>query len=479
MSPSSNTLTVSTGPLAEISILDGSMNTVAQSVGGLTKELSPGLYKVRVRNGPAVEEELVSLDKDRSIDVKTPPIFSPIPLEGTTRTHEYHMTRAANASRNPGVFLGQGSGLFVFCREWSANGTGTSLNPAMGLSITDDRGNLLSDLGQTADVDTSGDASAAWCAITAPGAYRLRLTSPNGAITERALFASPNCQTQIFILLAPPKSPEDSAFLPDVARGAVAISPTYSFDPRDRRTQLGEIARYALTQRRRVLTDELRQEIVNEKLGDPMLGLLGAHLVLRDDPENSDLFATVTRNLWRLLGPDHPDLRVLCLRRKTPLPEVPRALDTPPMLRASWDLAVTASLEDPNSFPESGSVAEIAERIAPTGAWLVWRREPSEEGMSASSGGVSSALVQSLEDYVAARARLEAARLASNQSILGHVSSAVWSVISNGINRVRGRTNQPKQKLPSLDADDRAELGRVLGIPAPLLDSILGKIFDK
>jgi hypothetical protein len=44
---------------------------------------------------------------------------------------------------------------------------------------------------------------------------------------------------------------------------------------------------------------------------------------------------------------------------------------------------------------------------------------------------------------------------------------------------VRGRTNQPKQKLPSLDADDRAELGRVLGIPAPLLDSILGKIFDK
>ena len=72
MSRSSNTLTVSTAPLAEISVLDGSMNTVARSVGGLTKELSPGLYKIRVRNGPGVEEELVSLDQDRSVEIKAP-----------------------------------------------------------------------------------------------------------------------------------------------------------------------------------------------------------------------------------------------------------------------------------------------------------------------------------------------------------------------------------------------------------------------
>jgi hypothetical protein len=43
----SNTLTVSTGPLAEISVLDGSMNTVAQAVGDLSSDLTPGLYKVR------------------------------------------------------------------------------------------------------------------------------------------------------------------------------------------------------------------------------------------------------------------------------------------------------------------------------------------------------------------------------------------------------------------------------------------------
>lgn len=479
MSPSSNTLTVSSGPLAEISVLDGSMNTVAQSVGELTKELSPGLYKVRVRNGPALEEELVSLDKDRSIDVKTPPIYSPIPLEGTTRSHEYHMAHAAYASSNPKFDFGQGSGLFVFCREWSTNGTGTSPNPAAGLSITDEKGKQLSDLGLTADVERSGDPSAAWCASVAPGAYRLRFTAPNGSSTERALFASPDMQTQIFILLAPDGSTPNGAPLPDVAGGAVALSRTYSFNPQDRRTELGEIARYALTQKRRILTDGLRREIVDVKFDDPMLGLLGAHLVLRDEPENTALFEAVTRNLLTLVGPDHPDLRVLCMRRSTPIPEVPRALDTPPMLRASWDLAVAASLEDSNSFPEAGSVMEIAEWIVPTGAWLVWRHEPVEENATPVSGGASSTLTQSLEDYIAAKARLEAARLASNQGVLGHVSSAVRSVITNGINRVRGRTAPSKLKLPSLDADDRAELSRVLGIPGPLLDSILGKILGK
>jgi len=448
MSRSSNTLTVSTAPLAEISVLDGSMNTVARSVGGLTKELSPGLYKIRVRNGPGVEEELVSLDQDRSVEIKAPPFFSPIPLEGTTRSHEYHMQRAVDASRNPRLAFGEGSGLFVFCREWSKSGSGSSVNPAGNLSLSDDAGNILSELGQSSIVESTNDASAAWCAKVAPGAYRLRLEMPGGTVTERALFASPGCQTQIFILLASPNSPDAGGPVPDLAGGAVVISPRYSFDPQDRRTQLGEIARYALTQKRRVLTDELRHEIVDQKFDDPMLGLLGAHLVLRDEPENTVLFATVTNNLCRLVGQDHPDLRALCLRRATPLPQVPRYLETPPMLRASWDIAVAASLEDPSSFSESGSVAEIADKIIPTGSWLVWRKDPTVESVGESSASASSALVQSVAAYVAARARLEAAK----------------------------RPNDPE--LPLLDDQDKAELARVLGIPGPMLETILRKIVN-
>ncbi|MCK1654673.1 hypothetical protein IVA88_24970 [Bradyrhizobium sp. 149] len=451
------------------------MNTVAHSVGDLSADLLPGLYKIRVRNGPGVEEKLISLDRDLFVDIQPPPIFSPIPLAGTTRSHEYHMLRAMNASRSPLHDFGQGAGLFVFCREWTTSNQGASPNPATGISLADENGNQLLDLGSLA-VETPNDHSVAMCATVAPGSYRLRLTQSGGTVTERALFASPGCQTQIFILLSPPTWSSGPS-LPDIAGGAVIISPKFEFDPQDRRTQLGEIARYALTQKRRVLSDQLRLEIVDEKFDDPMLGLLGAHLVLRDEPENVELFETVTNNLLRLLGPDHPDLRALCLRRKNPLPSVPRALDTPPMLRASWDITVSVSLEDPSSFPEAGGVMEIADKVIPTGSWLVWRRDPIVKSASGSSAGSSNALAQSLEEFIAARARQEASRRADDQGVFGRLSSSLFDLISNSFDKLRGKP-QPKPPMPTLSTEDREELARVLGIPGPLLNSVLKKIFD-
>ena len=476
MSPSSNTLVVSSGPLAEISVLDGSMNTVARSVGELREDLAPGLYKIRVRNGPSPEvaEQFVSLDQNRTMSIDAPPIFSPIPLEGTTRSHEYHMSRAVDSSRNPQFSFGQGSGLFVFAREWSATGTGAHNNPAEGLEIIDETGKLLAEVGKTATIELSNDPSAAWCATVSPGAYRLRFALADGSIIERALFASPGCQTQIFILLSTSISSPAAKAYPNLAGGAVIMSPKFQFDPQDRGTQLGEIARYALTQKRRVLNDQLRREIVNEKFADPMLGLLGAHLILRDEPDNATLFETVTGNLLRLLGPDHPDLRLLCLRRRAPLLGMRRSLESPPMLRASWDLAVEASLENPNSFPEAGSVADIADKIVPTTAWLVWRREPALEHPGASE--IGSPLALSVREFVAARARLETSRLAA-RGVIGRVSSAIYNYLSAGWHMLRG-TPRPTSPMPSLSDDDKAELARVLGIPGPRLESLLKKIFD-
>jgi hypothetical protein len=208
-----------------------------------------------------------------------------------------------------------------------------------------------------------------------------------------------------------------------------------------------------------------------------MLGLLGAHLLLRDEPQNVLLFETVTRNLLRLLGPDHPDLRALCLRRATSIPEVPRSLDTPPMLRASWDIVVAESLEDATSFPESAKVTAIADKVLPTGSWLVWKWETVVKSATGTASGASSALAQSLEAFVAARGRLEAARRANDRGVFGKLSNSAIEVISHSFDRLRGKP-APKPPMPALDADDRAELSRVLGVPGPLLDSTLRKIFD-
>ena len=71
---------------------------------------------------------------------------------------------------------------------------------------------------------------------------------------------------------------------------AIAISLDHQFSPKRQRTRLAEIARYALTQSRRILSDGLLRELLDEKFDDPMLGLLGAHLLLRDKPAMSPPF---------------------------------------------------------------------------------------------------------------------------------------------------------------------------------------------
>jgi hypothetical protein len=74
---SSNRLTVNAADAsAEISVLDGCLNRVARGIGRLEQDLAPGLYKVRVRVGPTVEDELVSLDQDRTV-TKSRPRFRP------------------------------------------------------------------------------------------------------------------------------------------------------------------------------------------------------------------------------------------------------------------------------------------------------------------------------------------------------------------------------------------------------------------
>src|ERR1700680_4970132 len=99
MSTSDRILTVAADDeTAEISVVDGNLKRVAQGLGRLHENLPPGLYKVRVRVGPSVQEKLVSLDQDREIRVEAPEIPSPIPLVGTSRSHEYHRAAAIQAS---------------------------------------------------------------------------------------------------------------------------------------------------------------------------------------------------------------------------------------------------------------------------------------------------------------------------------------------------------------------------------------------
>ncbi len=356
MSPPEHILSVRADDrIAEIAVYDGNLNVISKGVAALNEKLPAGLYRVRIRVGSATDEKLAALDRDQTIEFGPVPFSSSIPLRNTGKTHEYQMAAARAACQAPQKTLGAGASIMVFAREWSPEGNKSEGNPAAGLSLLDSNENLLAEIWKEADLRRNGDASAGWRADVDPGSYFLRLEFDNSDKTVwlRPIYVSRGHQIQIFCLVNDHIVEKGATVRrADLATAAIVISLNGSFDPDDRRVRLSELACYALTNSRSVLSQPLIDDLIAAKFENPMLGLFAAHLLLRDRPNDKLSFREVTDKLNGLLGPDHPDLQALWWQRETDNPTGDGRLHVLPMLRASWNLAVERSIStfDVRSF---------------------------------------------------------------------------------------------------------------------------------
>jgi hypothetical protein len=231
----------------------------------------------------------------------------------------------------------------------------------------------------------------------------------------------------------------DGQRLANLAAGSVAIGR----EPvvHDQETRLAEIALDALTQHRAILSDHLRM-MLSGKFEQPLLGLIGAHLLIREGPPG-DTFQTVVGNLTKMLGPDHPDVIALT----TKLDDVPRPVSEPPMLRASWDFLVEASAGMPDLFVPDSPAAKVGERVVPAGAWLVW------EGLGTEA------------DEVALEAKLNVVRAYVQAQARGRSPSSSDSVQLASESFTDG--------ADALSDEACADLSRALGMPRMTLDTLL------
>src|SRR4051794_4465379 len=85
--------------LAEVFLIDHDFELVTRSVGELDADVEPGVYRVKATLGEAETEQLIVLDGDRELDLSGDlTIASPVPVEGTSRTHELHRGKAVEES---------------------------------------------------------------------------------------------------------------------------------------------------------------------------------------------------------------------------------------------------------------------------------------------------------------------------------------------------------------------------------------------
>lgn len=358
---------------AEIFLIDSKLEMVARGIGRLDTFQPPGVYKLKLRAGQATREELVVLAKEPVHRVLGHlRIPSAAPLDQTAQSHEYHQEAALQESRKARVALGAGASVFVFARDWTPQGMPphSGHHPAETLALHAPDRTLLVDFEQKSAVELKKDPWAACRIDLAPGPYRLAVTAASGEVFEMAVIALPGWQTQIFLLQR-----DDSRWgrgrRPDLASASVAMSRSQEFSKDAPENRLAELARLALVDGRQVISEELNQ-ILHGKFDNPMLGIIGGHLLVRQKKPDLKLLRIVVDNLR--LGVfnnvPHPDVEALSLV----LGDTPRCdFGIPPMLHAGWRIVVEHSLKKRALVPAGSWGARIATRVINQDPWLIWR----------------------------------------------------------------------------------------------------------
>ncbi len=379
-------LTVNSGDEgAEIFILDSQYKRIAVGTGPhMEFKLEPGVYTVKVRAGSDYREQAVVLYKNQKLDFEPIEFSAPAPIEGTGKTHEYHVGNAEVHSKKIHLSVGKGSQIYLFVRDWTSKKESPEIEtlkrtPAKGLKLCDSKGKELVNLEMSSDKEIRWDPWAACNIEVKPGNYRLQLRTETGNILEQTIVASPRWQTQVFLLV------RDYGFKKKDLRADISGASIFmarsgeGFKPQKRNTshpekpdlRLSELARQALLNDRSRLCENIIQQTIKRKFVNPMMGIYGAHLMLRNKEYDANLVKFVIDNLRNLFETPHPDVEALALKANIDSNYV---FDTPPMLRSSWAYILEASCQKPGLVPENSIATQVTRNLWSEGIWLVWGR---------------------------------------------------------------------------------------------------------
>ncbi|MCG5501534.1 hypothetical protein [Ectothiorhodospira lacustris] len=357
-----------------ITLLNGWDVSTAQGQGQLKATLPKGLYTLRLERAGAVREKTLQLTAELQLQEHEPRRESGLPAFDTVDVHEYYAYTARDLSHrdtdSKGVLLAGHDGsdrgrLFLFVRaaRRGAHG-GRDIAAALSLHALD--GRLLTDFGAEVIVKDENDGWMAFSAPVASGSYVLRF-SGLGAM-EMLVTVFDGWETQLFIPFE---------HRPRLERGSLLLARAgQGFDPDDRAAQAVDAGLAGLRDGVDLLPRTERDMLLMGKFDNPMLGLIGAHLLLLDSAPDWPLFQTVLGNLEGLL-PGAMDVHALrlaaTLRQGGDLPDL--AVISPPMLSRGLAAILEASGVRPEIVPEGGFIERISPYLQSGSNWTNWSLE--------------------------------------------------------------------------------------------------------
>jgi hypothetical protein len=177
-------------------------------------------------------------------------------------------------------------------------------------------------------------------------------------------------QTQIFATYwHRPLIEEAGIFLPPVGE---------AFEPFDQENRAADLAIRGLVNNEDWLPKDTMRTLLDGKFRNPMLGLLGAYILIHRQSPNIRLLDIVLNNLNDLL-PDSVDVQVLLrfFAAASPGTALPATLEpelrAPPMLRAAMESAIRLSWKDASYLAMDLLAKEVTPSLYTDSAWTSWR----------------------------------------------------------------------------------------------------------
>jgi hypothetical protein len=400
MSTQTIAVTVIADPGTEFVISDSQRLRIQSGAGQRHFKLPPGIYKARFMAGGLSHDELFEVDEQPvTLHAPTLEIASPVPLTGTSTTHEYHEHPARQLARLPPVTLGKGSEIAVLVRDsrkqWNV---GPPSEPWRGVLLQSLAG--VTEYNFATDGLRDGDRGFAAVRIEVePGTFLLTRWREKASAWQLPVTATAGWRTTVYLDC----TGEDGARQPDLHGASVIISRLQDeFLPEDPVLKLAELAKLALQKGRASVDAAALSGMMSQKFTYPMLGILAAHVLLLEPKPDLATLKIVLANLGKLI-PGHPDVLALhCgLSRHEPVQALEHAaLSGPPMLRSSWEMLVDASAKYPHLMPLDAEWLQYACALSGSQVWLVWQRPRSEQsgGTFFTKPGMFTPRVQSNEN---------------------------------------------------------------------------------
>jgi hypothetical protein len=384
MSSSNTWVTVeSRDGCSELYLQDNEYRIVASGVGRLHAKVTPGLYKLRQRVGDLEHSRIVEVLEDKALHLTLDGLAfaSPIPLQGTISSQEFHQS-ALSATGATSASSGTGQ-LSLLLRDSRWNVTNpdprrmAELDRELAaLRIESFDGSYVAPL--FASSHKRNDLGFARLSVNIPpGTYVLIQQVEEGNQRCVPLIVLQAWALHIFLHVGAPSPDGTSARLDLDHASIVYASPGVALEPTDPELLLLETVRKALARGRTSLAPDIVDRVLDQKFINPMLGLLGAHMLLSMPDAGVARAQHVVGNIAKLLGDDFPDVVALRMRlvalglAKAPPTQV--SIAAPPMLAASWT-ALTQVLA--GSGPDLSLVLWFPITIEATSTWLVWNEVP-------------------------------------------------------------------------------------------------------